>query len=162
MTDQDKAMETLISEQAVSSFGDAPNARYKQIMQSLVRHLHAFVSDVELTEQEWFEGIRFLTETGHKCDGQVRQEFILLSDTLGVSMLVDATSGRLPKMACIQARTPNSLSVICADAIAPMPMAILRFARLSRCAIRSPPMARSGACSTPQTVTRGGLRTCIS
>lgn len=94
MTDQDKAMETLISEQAVSSFGDAPNARYKQIMQSLVRHLHAFVSDVELTEQEWFEGIRFLTETGHKCDGQVRQEFILLSDTLGVSMLVDAINHR--------------------------------------------------------------------
>ena len=94
MTDQDKAIEALISEQAVNSFSDAPNARYKQIMQSLVRHLHAFVSDVELTEQEWFEGIRFLTETGHKCDGLVRQEFILLSDTLGVSMLVDAINHR--------------------------------------------------------------------
>ena len=94
MTDQDKTVETLISEQAVNSFGAAPDARYKQIMQSLVRHLHAFVSDVELTEQEWFEGIRFLTETGHKCDGLVRQEFILLSDTLGVSMLVDAINHR--------------------------------------------------------------------
>ncbi|KFJ91694.1 6-chlorohydroxyquinol-1,2-dioxygenase [Pseudomonas sp. 1-7] len=94
MTDQDKAIESRISEKAVDSFNDAPNARYKQIMQSLVRHLHAFVSEVELTEQEWFEGIRFLTETGHKCDGLVRQEFILLSDTLGVSMLVDAINHR--------------------------------------------------------------------
>jgi catechol 1,2-dioxygenase len=78
----------------VSSFNDAPDARYKQIMQSLVRNLHAFVSDVELTEREWFEGIRFLTETGQTCDGLVRQEFILLSDTLGVSMLVDAINHR--------------------------------------------------------------------
>lgn len=94
MTDQDKVMESLISRQAVKSFNDAPDARYKHIMQSLVRHLHAFVSEVELTEQEWFEGIRFLTETGQKCDGRVRQEFILLSDTLGVSMLVDAINHR--------------------------------------------------------------------
>ncbi len=94
MTDQDKAIESLISQQAVNSFSGAPNGRYQQIMQSLVRHLHAFVSDVELTEQEWFEGIRFLTETGQKCDGLVRQEFILLSDTLGVSMLVDAINHR--------------------------------------------------------------------
>ena len=78
----------------MNSFNDSSNARYKQIMQSLVRHLHAFVSEVELTEQEWFEGIGFLTETGHKCDGLVRQEFILLSDTLGVSMLVDAINHR--------------------------------------------------------------------
>jgi catechol 1,2-dioxygenase len=99
MTDQDKAIESLISQQAVNSFNDAPNARYKQIMQSLVRHLHAFVSEVELTEQEWFEGIGFLTDTGHKCDGLVRQEFILLSDTLGVSMLVDAINHRHSAMA---------------------------------------------------------------
>lgn len=94
MTEYDKTAEALISEKAVNSFNDTPNARYKQIMQSLTRHLHAFVSEVELTEREWFEGIRFLTETGHKCDGLVRQEFILLSDTLGVSMLVDAINHR--------------------------------------------------------------------
>ncbi|MGY2340143.1 dioxygenase family protein [Pseudomonas sp. SDO5532_S415] len=94
MTDQDKIIESLISEKALNSFKHAPNARYRQIMQSLVRHLHGFVSEVELTEQEWFEGIRFLTETGQKCDGRVRQEFILLSDTLGVSMLVDAINHR--------------------------------------------------------------------
>ncbi|MGB3122955.1 MAG: dioxygenase [Pseudomonas sp.] len=86
--------ESLITEQALNSFDDAPNARFKQIMQSLVRHLHAFASEVELTEQEWWEGIRFLTDTGHMCDGFVRQEFILLSDTLGLSMLVDAINHR--------------------------------------------------------------------
>jgi catechol 1,2-dioxygenase len=94
MTEQDPVIESLISQQAVDSFNGAPDARYKHIMQTLVRHLHAFVSEVELTEQEWFEGIRFLTDTGHTCDGLVRQEFILLSDTLGVSMLVDAINHR--------------------------------------------------------------------
>ncbi|WP_166362589.1 intradiol ring-cleavage dioxygenase [Pseudomonas akapageensis] len=94
MTDEDRSIEARISAQAVASFGASSNPRYQQIMQSLVRHLHAFVSEVELTEAEWWEGIRFLTETGHTCDGAVRQEFILLSDTLGVSMLVDAINHR--------------------------------------------------------------------
>jgi hydroxyquinol 1,2-dioxygenase len=71
------------------------DARLKQIMTSLIRHLHAFVRDVGLTEAEWFEGIRFLTAVGQKCDDK-RQEFILLSDTLGVSMLVDAINHRKP------------------------------------------------------------------
>jgi hydroxyquinol 1,2-dioxygenase len=65
------------------------DARFRTLMTSLVRHLHDFVREVELTEAEWAEAIRFLTETGRKCDDK-RQEFILLSDTLGVSMLVDA------------------------------------------------------------------------
>ena len=94
MTDEDRSIEARISAQAVASFNASSNPRYQQIMQSLVRHLHAFVSEVELTEAEWWEGIRFLTETGHTCDGAVRQEFILLSDTLGVSMLVDAINHR--------------------------------------------------------------------
>ncbi len=63
--------------------------RFKQIITSLISHLHDFVKDVELTEDEWFEAIMFLTETGKTCDDK-RQEFILLSDILGVSMLVDA------------------------------------------------------------------------
>jgi len=66
-----------------------PDARTREIITRLIEHLHAFVKDVELTEAEWFEGIKFLTDTGKKCDDQ-RQEFILLSDVLGVSMLVDA------------------------------------------------------------------------
>ena len=70
--------------------------RLRRIMQSLVRHLHAFVKDVELTEQEWFAGIQFLTQTGQKCS-DIRQEFILLSDTLGVSMVVDLINHRKPE-----------------------------------------------------------------
>lgn len=70
------------------------NERLKQIMKSLISHLHAFVREIALTEEEWAEGIRFLTETGHKCEG-ARQEFILLSDTIGVSILVDAINHRM-------------------------------------------------------------------
>ena len=62
-------------------------------MASLVHHLHAFVKDVELTEEEWAAAIGFLTRTGHMCD-DVRQEFILLSDVLGVSMLVETINHR--------------------------------------------------------------------
>lgn len=74
--------------EVVARFSDAPDPRLGQVMQSLVRHLHAFAVDVRLTEAEWLAAIRFLTATGHKCDDK-RQEFILLSDTLGLSMLVD-------------------------------------------------------------------------
>ncbi len=72
------------------------NPRLQQIITSLVKHMHAFVREVELTEEEWFYGIQFLTRTGHMCDDQ-RQEFILLSDTLGVSILVDAINHRMPE-----------------------------------------------------------------
>jgi hydroxyquinol 1,2-dioxygenase len=73
----------------------AKDARFKQIMTSLIKHLHAFVRETELTEKEWMTGIQFLTATGKKCDDK-RQEYILLSDTLGVSMLVDAINHRKP------------------------------------------------------------------
>ena len=65
-------------------------------MISLTRHLHGFIRDVEPTEEEWLAAIRFLTETGKKCDEQ-RQEFILLSDTLGATMLIDAINNRKPE-----------------------------------------------------------------
>lgn len=71
----------------------ADNPRVQQVVTSLVKHLHAFVREVEPTEAEWFTAIQFLTRTGQKCDNK-RQEFILLSDTLGVSMLVDAINHR--------------------------------------------------------------------
>ncbi|OZC59821.1 6-chlorohydroxyquinol-1,2-dioxygenase [Rhodococcus sp. 06-621-2] len=64
-------------------------------MQSLVRHLHDFAKDVDLTQTEWDRGIEFLTATGQKCDS-TRQEFILLSDILGLSMLVDSITNRVP------------------------------------------------------------------
>jgi protocatechuate 3,4-dioxygenase beta subunit len=70
------------------SFDGAPDPRLAQIMRAAVAHLHAFVAEVGLTRDEWFAGIDFLTRVGRMCDGQ-RQETILLSDTLGVSMLVE-------------------------------------------------------------------------
>lgn len=72
----------------------AQDPRVQQVVTSLVRHLHAFIREVEPTEDEWFTAIDFLTRTGQKCDDK-RQEFILLSDTLGVTMLVDAINHRL-------------------------------------------------------------------
>jgi len=69
--------------------------RLATVMSSLVRHLHAFIKDIELTQDEWGVAIDFLTRTGQMCDGN-RQEFILLSDVLGASMLVDAINHRRP------------------------------------------------------------------
>jgi catechol 1,2-dioxygenase len=86
--------DSALTEQVIASFAGTPDARLRILMQSLVQHLHAFVREVEPTEAEWMGAIRFLTETGKMCDDLVRQEFILLSDTLGVSMLVDAINHR--------------------------------------------------------------------
>lgn len=76
-----------------ASFANTPDPRLRQVLTSLVRHLHAFVKDVELTEEEWAVAIDFLTRTGQTCS-DVRQEFILLSDVLGVSMLVETINHR--------------------------------------------------------------------
>ncbi|MGW1726685.1 intradiol ring-cleavage dioxygenase [Streptomyces sp. NPDC002306] len=77
--------EAEITRRVLESFGDCTDPRLRQVMQALVRHLHAFVTEVRLTEQEWDAGIDFLTRTGHITDER-RQEFILLSDVLGISM----------------------------------------------------------------------------
>lgn len=69
----------------LQSFEDCESPRLQELMQSLVRHLHAFLREVRLTEDEWWTAIRFLTDAGHITDGN-RQEFILLSDVLGASM----------------------------------------------------------------------------
>ncbi|TMV93239.1 6-chlorohydroxyquinol-1,2-dioxygenase [Thioclava sp. BHET1] len=76
--------------------GAQTDPRLREVMSSLVSHLHAFIKEVELTEAEWDDAIEFLTRTGQMCD-DTRQEFILLSDVLGVSMLVDAVNHRLPE-----------------------------------------------------------------
>lgn len=86
---KDFTVENLTSEVVKAYTAKAQSPRLQTLFASLITHLHAFVKDVELTEAEWFEAITFLTATGQKCDDK-RQEFILLSDTLGVSMLVDA------------------------------------------------------------------------
>lgn len=79
----------------IAGIGEATDARLKEIMVRLLGHLHDFVREVEPTEEEWLAGIRFLTAVGQKCDDR-RQEFILLSDVLGVSMLTDAINNRKP------------------------------------------------------------------
>ncbi len=76
-------------------FANTPDARLKKILHSLVQHLHDFAREVELTEAEWMQGIEFLTATGHMTDAK-RQEFILLSDTLGLSMLTVAMNQQKP------------------------------------------------------------------
>ncbi|MCB1337630.1 MAG: intradiol ring-cleavage dioxygenase [Maritimibacter sp.] len=75
--------------------GDEINPRLRQVMASLITHLHAFAKDVDLTQEEWDLAIDFLTRTGQICSEE-RQEFILLSDVLGFSMLVDAINNRRP------------------------------------------------------------------
>ncbi len=84
-----------LTDAVVEKIEAASDARFRKVMASLVRHLHAFVRETQLTEAEWRAGIEFLTATGQKCDDK-RQEFILLSDTLGVSMLVDAINHHKP------------------------------------------------------------------
>jgi len=80
--------EDSLTAEVLRRMENTPNPRLKEVMGSLVKHLHGFVREVKPTPEEWMAGIEFLTETGHWCkDG--RQEFILMSDTLGVSMLVD-------------------------------------------------------------------------
>jgi catechol 1,2-dioxygenase len=75
-------------EEVVQSFAKADDPRLREILQAAARHLHAFVSETGLTRDEWRTGIDFLTAVGQKCD-EVRQEFILMSDTFGVSSLVE-------------------------------------------------------------------------
>jgi hydroxyquinol 1,2-dioxygenase len=87
--------EDTLTDAVVGRLKDAGNPRFKQLMASLVKHLHAFAREVELTEEEWFEGIKFLTATGKMCDDR-RQEFILLSDVLGLSMMVVALNHKTP------------------------------------------------------------------
>jgi hydroxyquinol 1,2-dioxygenase len=77
----------------VESFAATADPRLRELLNSLVRHLHAFVRDTEPTVAEWERAIDFLTATGHKCDAE-RQEFILLSDVLGISMLVETINNR--------------------------------------------------------------------
>jgi catechol 1,2-dioxygenase len=85
-----------ITADVLASFAGCDDARLREIMQALVRHLHGFVTEVGLTPQEWEAAIQTLTRSGHITD-EHRQEFILWSDSLGVSMLVDALENTLPE-----------------------------------------------------------------
>ena len=82
---EQQAREDALVRQVVASFDRCSDPRLRTVMQALTRHLHAFLRDVRLTEDEWQRAIAFLTEAGHITDDR-RQEFILLSDVLGASM----------------------------------------------------------------------------
>lgn len=88
--------ENTITPGVLESIANTPSPRVRQVMSALIRHLHDFAREVQLSEEEWFQAIRFLTDVGHITDER-RQEFILLSDTLGLSMLVIAQNNRKPR-----------------------------------------------------------------
>ena len=83
--------EQAVTDEVIASFAGAPSERLREVMSSLVRHLHDFAREVRLTEAEWQRGIDFLTRVGHTTTDK-RQEFILLSDVLGLSMLTVAVN----------------------------------------------------------------------
>ncbi|WP_434666777.1 dioxygenase [Paraburkholderia sp. A3BS-1L] len=88
--------ETELTDVVLERYASTPDARLKMILHALIRHLHAFASEVRLTEDEWLAGIQFLTRTGQICDDK-RQEMILLSDNLGLSALVNMVSAGVPE-----------------------------------------------------------------
>src|SRR5215475_6915561 len=96
--------ENTITDAAIAQMSSTPNPRLRQIMEAFVRHLHAAAREVDLTPEEWLEGIRFLTAVGQQCT-PYRQEFVLLSDTLGFSSLINALHDRHSE----QASTKSSL-----------------------------------------------------
>jgi hydroxyquinol 1,2-dioxygenase len=87
--------ESDITAEVLKRNSGASNDRLRSVMEGLVRHLHAFARETQLTEEEWLVGIQFLTRVGQMCSA-TRQEFILLSDTLGLSMLVDIINNQRP------------------------------------------------------------------
>ncbi len=87
--------EENLTDVVLERWKEIPDSRLRQIMQSLIKHLHGFVRDIEPTQAEWATAIDWLTRTGQMCS-QKRQEFIMTSDVLGVSMLVDAINHRQP------------------------------------------------------------------
>jgi hydroxyquinol 1,2-dioxygenase len=95
MTDTGYFTEDNSAKVVAGRIADTTDPRFKKIMTVLIHHLHAAVKEIEPSQEEWFKAIQFLTATGHMCDDW-RQEFILLSDVLGVSMLVDAINNRKP------------------------------------------------------------------
>ncbi len=94
-TEQGYFTEANSAEVVVGRNAKAKDARLAEVMDAVTRHLHAAVKEIEPTQEEWMAAIRFLTDVGHTCTDW-RQEYILLSDTLGVSMLVDAINNRKP------------------------------------------------------------------
>ena len=83
MTDDGK-----LTEEVLQAYAATPDPRLRELLAALIRHLHAFAAETGLTHREWLAGLEFLTAVGQTCDDQ-RQEFVLLSDVLGLSAQVD-------------------------------------------------------------------------
>ena len=101
--------EDTITQAVIARHAAAGDARLREVMTSLVQHLHAFARDVKLTEAEWVEGVRFLSDCG-RAGAQGRPELALLSDTLGLTALVTAVNRRKPR-GCTEATVPEPLVV---------------------------------------------------
>ncbi|PTM93757.1 intradiol ring-cleavage dioxygenase [Streptomyces sp. VMFN-G11Ma] len=91
-TDATDAGDTTVTDEAVNSLAGAADPRLRELLSGLIRHLHAFARETRLTQEEWERAVAFLTATGQTCT-DTRQEFILLSDVLGLSMLVETING---------------------------------------------------------------------
>ena len=162
-----------ITDAVIARFENCTDPRLKEILSALVRHLHDFVRETRLTEKEWLQGIEFLTATGHRSDAK-RQEFILLSDTLGVSMLTVAQNHSLPAGATeatvfgpfhvedaprfANGADRTSKAIAPAACCTAMARAGCAFAASCRWPIRCPPTDRWAACWWPAAGIRGGRR----
>jgi hydroxyquinol 1,2-dioxygenase len=89
--------EDTLTEETLARMGGARDPRVRQVSEALVRHLHALIRETEPTQAEWTAAIEFLTRAGRMCDDK-RQEFVLLSDTLGASMLVSVAASLFASM----------------------------------------------------------------
>jgi catechol 1,2-dioxygenase len=85
-------MSNQLTDDVLRAYGETPDPRLRELLTGLIRHLHAFAAETGLTSREWMAGLEFLTAVGTTCDGE-RQEFILLSDVLGLSSLVETLNG---------------------------------------------------------------------
>jgi len=131
-----------ITDAVLAAQAGSPLPRVQQVMASLVRHLHDFAREVALTEDEWFEGIRFLTRAGHITDDK-RQEFILLSDVLGLSTLVTAQNNAKPT-GCTEATVFGPFFIEGAPRVEPG-ADIANGAKGTPCAVRGQVRALDGA-----------------
>ena len=87
----DSSSVSQLTDDVLRAYGETPDPRARELLTSLISHLHAFAAETRLTTAEWMAGLQFLTAVGQKCDDE-RQEFILLSDVLGLSSLVESTN----------------------------------------------------------------------
>jgi hydroxyquinol 1,2-dioxygenase len=123
MTIDSTAGQDTVTEEAVAGIGATADPRLRELLTGLIRHVHAFVRETRLTQEEWERAVGFLTATGQTCT-DTRQEFILLSDVLGVSMLVETLNGHRAPGATESTVLVVSGRVLSADGT-PLPGAVL-------------------------------------